>query len=115
MPCGLLRFFPKILWIRIGVYAGVLSNRFVFFVFGSLPGNEFNLIVLVQLDDFIGHQLFHPLPFVWGVVHSDGFLVFLNTMAQPWRLDHALEHFLDLIQKRHYEGWELVQAQLVWV
>ena len=34
-------------------------------------------------------------------------------MAQPWRLDHALEHFLDLIQKRHYEGWELVQAQPV--
>ena len=26
------------------------------------------------------------------------------------RLDHALEHFLDLVQKRHYEGWELVQA-----
>ena len=26
------------------------------------------------------------------------------------RLDNALVHFLELVQKRHYEGWELVQA-----
>ena len=32
-----------------------------------------------------------------------------DVVGPEW-LDVALEHFLDLIRKRHYEGWELVQV-----
>ena len=76
---------------------------------------------LDDIDDFIAHQLFHPLPNYFGVVHLDGWKAYFNKICCVFlsfnhgkptvpRLDHALEHFLDLVQKRHYEGWELVQV-----
>lgn len=38
------------------------------------------------------------------------FTIFNRDLVGPDWLDHALEHFLELVQKRHYEGWELVQV-----
>lgn len=38
------------------------------------------------------------------------FTILRRDIVGPAWLDQALDHFLDLVQRREYEGWELVQV-----